>query len=310
VTGVARIALLSAIVAGALTGLVGAAEPPRLLRSEIGGALIDIAFESSGIGLTEAAVQGWIETSARAVTAYYGAFPVKAVSITVHPIRGRRVGHGVTHGGRRPTISVDVGSDATRETLGTDWVMTHEMVHLAFPNMRRNQSWIEEGISTYVEPLARLRIGELTREKVWGDLVRGLPQGQPRAGDEGLDHTGTWGRTYWGGALFCLLADVEIRKETKGRSGLEDALRGIQAAGGSIAESWTIDRAFDAGDRATGSRVLAKLYDSMKATPVETDLAALWKELGVAVRGRSVVFDDQAPLASVRRAIEHSRRWY
>jgi hypothetical protein len=177
------------------------------------------------------------------------------------------------------------------------------MVHLAFPDMDRSHHWIEEGLSTYVEPLARLRIGEVTPEQVWGDLVRGLPQGLPGSGDEGLDRTHTWGRTYWGGALFCLVADVEIRKQTKGERGLEDALRGIQSAGGAITQSWQIDRALDAGDRATEVKVLATLYEQMKATPVNTDLKSLWKELGVELRGGRVVFDDSAPLASVRKAI-------
>ena len=38
-----------------------------------------------------------------------------------------------------------------------------------------------------------------------------------------------------------------------------------------------------------------------KAVPV--DLAALWKELGVERQGDTAVFDDQAPLAGVRKAI-------
>ena len=42
-----------------------------------------------------------------------------------------------------------------------------------------------------------------------------MPKGLPQAGDQGLDNTGTWGREYWGGAMFCLLADIEIRKATK-----------------------------------------------------------------------------------------------
>ena len=49
---------------------------------------------------------------------------------------------------------------------------------------------------------------------MWHDIVRDMQKGEPAAGDEGLDHTHTWGRTYWGGAIFCLVADVEIRRET------------------------------------------------------------------------------------------------
>jgi hypothetical protein len=69
-----------------------------------------------------------------------------------------------------------------------------------------------------------------------------MPQGLPQAGDRGLDHTPTWGRTYWGGAIFYLLADVKIRKRTRNRVGLQQALQGILAAGGNHEQDWPIQR--------------------------------------------------------------------
>ena len=53
----------------------------------------------------------------------------------------------------RETITVAVGRAAEIDALKNDWVMTQEMIHLAFP-MAENHHWIEEGISTYVEPVA------------------------------------------------------------------------------------------------------------------------------------------------------------
>lgn len=50
-----------------------------------------------------------------------------------------------------------------------------------------------------MEPIARAQIGGLSLERVWGDMMRDMPQGLPAAGDEGLDNTHTRGRTYWGG---------------------------------------------------------------------------------------------------------------
>jgi hypothetical protein len=133
---------------------------------------------------------------------------------------------------------VYVGQLTSDTDLKNDWVMRHEMVHYAFPSMPEEHHWIEEGIATYVEPLARLEAGEIGAVKVWGDLVEGLPYGLPGPGDEGLDYTHTWGRTYWGGAMFCLLADVRIRRETHDRYGLRDALRAIVNAGGNIEVTW------------------------------------------------------------------------
>jgi hypothetical protein len=41
----------------------------------------------------------------------------------------------------------------------------------------------------------------------------------------------------------------------------------------------------------------------MKDSPSPVDLGALWKELGISLDGKRVVFDDHAPLAAARAAI-------
>jgi hypothetical protein len=177
------------------------------------------------------------------------------------------------------------------------------MVHLAFPRLAQAHHWLEEGLATYVEPIARVQAGQLPAAQVWRDLVHGLPHGLPQPGDRGLDHTPTWGRTYWGGAMFCLLADIEIRRQTGNRYGLQDALRGVVEAGGNVGVLWSIEYTLDVADRAVGADALSRLYADMRATPVQVDLDDLWRQLGVRVREDDIVFDDDAPLAAVRKAI-------
>ena len=82
------------------------------------------------------------------------------------------------------------------------------MFHLAFPDMDDQYIWLREGLASYLEPLARARIGTQSEQNVWKDLIEGMPQGEPEEGDRGLDVTHTWGRTYWGGSMFCLLLDT------------------------------------------------------------------------------------------------------
>jgi predicted metalloprotease with PDZ domain len=130
-----------------------------------------------------------------------------------------------------------------------------------------------------------------------------MPNGLPRPGDEGLDHTHTWGRTYWGGALFCLLADVEIRKKTENRFGLRDALRAVLRDSGGISFDWPIDRVMKVGDEATGTTVLQDLYAQMKDKPVSPDLQELWQQLGIRPHDDSVELQNDAPLAATRKAI-------
>jgi hypothetical protein len=274
-----------------------------LVLHELAGGKVTLALAPGPRALSDDAIASWVSTAARAVDAYYARPPVPHLLVIAVPRGGSHVGDARTEGGGGASIFIEVGQAATQAALEEDWELTHEMVHTALPSLARRYHWLEEGLATYVEPIARARLGLLTPEYVWRETVQGMPQGLPQAGDEGLDRTPTWGRTYWGGALFCLLADVAIRERTNGARSLDDALRAIVAAGGNIAERWDLDRVLDVGDAAVGVPVLRELHDRMGEKPEPVDLGALWAKLGVAVRGDDVVFDDHAPLASVRRRI-------
>jgi hypothetical protein len=288
----------------ALPPLCDAQGPDQL---QVGGARIDVRFDLSPSVRLRKLMMGRLALSAQAVAAYYQQYPVPAVEVRVDSHPGHGINSGHAFGFPRAHLSVSVGVDSTEPDFADDWITTHEMVHLAFPSVSPQHHWIEEGLATYVEPIARARIGELAPQKVWGDMIDGMPNGLPQPGDRGLDFTHTWGRTYWGGALFCLLADVEIRKRTANRRGLEDALRGILRAGGSIESEWTLSRAFTTADRAAGVTVLEELYAKMRASPAAPDLDTLWHQLGVERRAGALVFDDFAPLAAVRTAITQRR---
>jgi hypothetical protein len=245
----------------------------------------------------------WIEHSMRTVARYYGQFPAKQLRINVSSRDGGRVRNGTTYGASVPFIRLQLGRDVTADELLDDWVLVHEMIHLALPEVGDDHLWLTEGLSTYVEGIARVHVGDLRPERVWAEQMRSMPNGLPARGDEGLDHTHTWGRTYWGGALFCLLADVEIRKKTANRLGLRDAMRAVLRSSGGVSFEMPIDRIMKIGDEATGTTVLRDLYAQMKDKPTSPDLPALWQQLGISERGDSVEFDDEAPLAATRKAI-------
>jgi hypothetical protein len=268
-----------------------------------GGSTIYVSFSSPPTVPLRRAMQTWITKAATAVTNYYRRYPVSAVKIRVN-IRNRwGVDNGHASGWNGAQIDIAVGRNNTPAIFDDDWIMTHEMVHLAFPSVARQHHWIEEGLATYVEPIARARVGQLSPEKIWGDMVDGMPKGLPEAGDRGLDYTPTWGRTYWGGAMFCLYADTEIRRRTQNQKGLEDAMRAVLEKNGNIQTDAELTDLLTTGDKATGVPVLTELYKDWSAKPVAPDLSTLWKELGVISSGNSVRFDDSASLASIRRGI-------
>jgi hypothetical protein len=252
-----------------------------------------------------------IQAAASAVVAYYGRFPVPRGRVLVVPVAGQRgVVQGTTWGdvGGFPGMTrLRVGEHTMDEDLRDDWTTTHELVHMGFPTVPDNQHWMEEGLATYVEPLARVMTGELTAHRVWHDMMRDMHQGEPRPGDEGLDHTHSWRRTYWGGALFCLVADVAIREKTHDRKGLRDALRAIVEHGGTIDQNWDLPKALAIGDAATGTHVLAEQYARWKDAPVTADLTGLWAELGIRMDGDELVTLPNAPRAKIREAIAGAR---
>src|SRR6202171_4637849 len=254
----------------------------------IGGSKIDVTIESGEMKLSQADLIQWVKSAAEAVATYYGGDPVSHVQVRIIPVDGSGVRHGQTFGYDGGLIKIRVGKQTQAAELPSDWMLTHEMVHLSFPSMADEHHWIEEGIAVYVEPIARIQAKQMTAESMWADLARDMPKGLPQAGDEGLDHTHTWGRTYWGGALFCFVADVEIRRQTQNKKGLQDALRGILNAGGDIRHDWPLGGALRAGDQAAGVTVLSDFFAKWKDKPVDVDLPGMWKQLGVASTGRSV----------------------
>jgi hypothetical protein len=249
----------------------------------------------------------WIKRSLGIVSAYYGAFPTQSLRIQVVPENGGGVRSGKTWGYHGGFIRVEVGRDVTEAQLMDDWVLVHEMTHLALPDVGDDQSWFSEGLAVYVEGIAREQAGNRTQQDVFAEQMKQMPRGMPQPGDQGLDHTHTWGRTYWGGAMFCFLADVEIHRRTGNRLGLQDAMRAVLKASGGLIADWPISRVFATADEATGTKVFEDLYAQMKDSPVSPDLHDLWAKLGVVSDGATVTLRDDAPLSDVRRSIMQPR---
>jgi hypothetical protein len=271
------------------------------------GGTIQVDFAEGSLDLDQARVMRWVSDAADAVVRYYGRFPVARARVLVIPVADS---HGIVQGttwgnirGFQGFTRMRLGQHTTSQELTDDWEMTHELTHMAFPDLDDDQHWMEEGLATYVEPIARVKAGQIDVKTVWDEMMDGMPKGEPRSGDEGMDRTHTWGRTYWGGALFCLMAEIEIRKQTHNRKGLEDALRAVVEEGGGIDKDWPLERTLAIGDRATGTKVLTGMYARWGREPVEVDLDGIWKELGVRRGTQGVEYEDKAPLAGIRRAM-------
>jgi hypothetical protein len=272
----------------------------ELVPLHAGDADFTLALPRGAPAPPRADLVAWVERSARAVRSALGAFPARHAALLVLPVPGDEVEVGFSMAGS--SIVLRVGRDTPRAALERDWVLTHEMLHFACPTQPAARDWAEEGLATYVEPFARARAGLVTWEEAWSGLVRGFGFGQPQPGDEGLDRTRTWGRVYWGGALFYFVADYAIRVRTEGKKTLFDALAAVVRDGGTNAAAWPLERVFAVGDAATGVPVLTELLLAHGPRTARFDYEAALADLGVRRRGEVVVLDPAAPRAALARA--------
>lgn len=278
--------------------------PVRVHHVEaVAGTTLDLAVVPGSLAVDDAALVDWASRSARTMARFFGCFPIARVMVLVVPTEGTTVRHGETMGDGGASIVVEVGDQATRAALDDDWVLPHEMTHLAVPSVARRHHWLEEGLAVYLQPIARARSGEIPPAEVWREFAAGMPKGAPERGPESLDGARDWARVYWGGATFCLMADLEIRTRTGNRFGLEDALRGVLASGGSVATVWDFQRVLETADTAVGVPALESIHEEMSRRAWTVDLPALFRALGVVVEGQDVRLVDDAPLAPLRRAI-------
>lgn len=286
---------------------------PQTLGPERSGAVVRelkfeqtrilVTFTPSDFHLPEKHLLDWVLRSARATATFYGRFPVAQVRISLEPDSGAWVGDGVAWASPDARIRLRIGRDIKAKTLKDDSTLVHEMTHLGFPDLDDIHLWLHEGIATYVETIARAQAGETTPARAWAYFAEEMTQGLPEKGDKGLNDTESIDRRYWGGAMFCLVADIEIRRRTNNRFGLKHALRAVLDAGGTLAQTWEVERVLKIADRAVGVPVLSELFPTWKDKSVSPDLDRLWAELGIRRGGEAVRLVDTAPLAAIRRGI-------
>ncbi len=257
-------------------------------------ALLDGYSDSGRADIVE-----WVKRTAIAESNYWEGFTAKQMLVGMIPTPARGgVGFGRTVSGGGATVMMEVGADVDRTRLFRDWVLVHEWIHTGMPYLRGRATWFMEGAATYVEPIIRARAGWKTEAEVWKEWTSEMPQG---AGAFSVGLANASGRqNYWSGAIFMLLADIEFRRATDGRMGLEDCFKGALWAGFEASIRASVEEYADACDKATGTKVMSGLVDKHSSKEQPLDLAKLWSDLGVEKGGG---LNDDAPLAKWRKMI-------
>ena len=275
-------------------------------QNERHGALVDVAVVGSGkYGMTDVELRDWVDDAAHVVTPLFGKFPVDRTTLFVVPAKGEdEVVFGKVLSLAGASVVLVVGDKMQAAARHHDWVLVHELFHLGFPTFRGEGRWLGEGLATYYEPILRARAGWTTEPEVYRQFARNMPRGMPARGSSGgLAQRDDLDSIYWGGALFCLAADVRIREETRGKHSLDDVVRAALARGGDATKVWTVAEVVRLGDQVTGTTVLSEMYDRYAARGERIDMDGLFASLGIDRDGSAVGLDERRPLAWVRRQI-------
>jgi hypothetical protein len=248
----------------------------------------------------------WVHWASDSVTTYYGRYAVPSVLVRIIPSSGRGVRGGKTFGrDDGGFIRIHVGSETTMAGFTSDWMLTHEMVHLAFPSVAANHHWIEEGIATYVEPIARVRARHLDAHEMWFELVRVLHQGLPEPGDGGLDYTHTLGAHLLGRRALLL------SRRRRNPQAHEQPQWPRRRSARNPACRWGHTPRLGVDESAEHRRSVNGCFGSDSALrqderqAVRRGSARHVEGIGVERESETVRFIDSAPLAATRRAITY-----
>src|SRR5262245_41874667 len=179
------------------------------------------------------------------------------------------------------------------------------------PAIAPEDAWLSEGFIQYYTEVLMGRAGLYDEHRAWQEMVSGFARGR-RDGtgapltDEsaGMAMSHSYLRVYWAGAAIALLADVEIRRESRGERSLDDAMREVGRTFVGRNDGVSAREIVAHLDAWLGRPLFSRLSTQHLASREFPDVAETLAGLGVVVRGDRVTgFDEGAPDAALRRGI-------
>ncbi|QRO00918.1 hypothetical protein JRI60_18730 [Archangium violaceum] len=247
------------------------------------GAVLEVAVLGRMSHVEDAALCAWVRQAAEEVMTVRRTFPYPRVTVRIVPVprRDNPSLFGMVLWSSPPSVSLLVGQDATPGSFTRDWVAVHELLHLAHPIFLPRVSWLSEGLATYLTEVARARSGRQTPERAWEEILDGFARGRRAVGtrtmQDVIDQGDSYVGTYWTGALFALHLDVELRRVTGNRQGLEDVLERLARAGSTA----SLDDFAMAVDALAGRPLFRALLSRHLSAPSFSEQDALLQALGV-----------------------------
>lgn len=255
----------------------------------------------------------WLRRVAQAALSAYGHLPLPDVQVLVVPVGAQReavvFGQSTRGQGNALTLFVDPARSAGAFDRG--WVAVHELSHLFHPYLGDRGAWLAEGLATYYQNVLRARAGLLTPGQAWAALDDGFTRGRrDLRGDSTLEAASArmgeqhdFQRIYWSGAAYWLAVDVELRRASANRLGIDEALRRFGACCLPSGRRWAPDEFVARLDTLIGRDAFSKTFRDYRVRRDFPDLDALYAALGIRRDGDALHFDERARDADIRRAI-------
>jgi hypothetical protein len=276
----------------------------RLLEvpSPGGRAVVDVAELDGALDLDPGVLDAWIAGRITAAGRLWHGAPARPLLVVIVPVADAGgVIFGISRGGGGAGVALFLGQHTEPSDLEHDWVLAHELVHVGMPFLP-DAFWFMEGAAVYLEPVLRARAGLLKPDAVWRGFANHLGEGADRLATTPLGAMGFPG-LYLSGGAFMLALDVEARRASAGRVGLEDCLRTVRARLGDSTGQASLESVIAVCDEVLGDGLMTRFVDRHARAAAALDLPAIMAALGVHTSGGDVVFDDGAPDAWIRRAI-------
>lgn len=168
----------------------------------------------------------WVRLSVAGVEELVGPYPFD-IHITFHR---RRWGNGPvpwanTERSRTQGVHFHVNPAFTLDQFLQDWTAPHELSHLLIPYLGSRHAWFAEGFASYMQYQVMHSMGVLDTTEMLDKYHQQIRKASARYPDKGqsfvsaapqLRAEGKYPVMYWGGAVFFLQIDQELKNTEAG----------------------------------------------------------------------------------------------
>ena len=255
----------------------------------------------------------WVNNIADSLLQVYGRWPRQHWRMVVEPASGSSrdpIPWGQVNRGDIDTVRFYILPDASARTLSDSWTSYHELAHLLIPYKGSGDAWFSEGLASYYQNLLQARTGLLDEQGMWQKLLDGFNRGRQQSEFDGIPlakvsdnmpGNRAFMRTYWSGAWYFLAADVQLRQQSSGRFGLDDALDALNlCCADERMSAPAIARKLDSENRIV---LFEPLFGQARQSLTLPDFESLYASLGINIDNGIARLQTEGPGAKLRKGI-------